>query len=190
MVSIAGDWPVETVHGAVSEKASEALHRDVTVAPESPKDSLSELCAELGIEIKPGWDAGEIVLEMYEHLVEATTQEPTFYTNFPTSVSPLTRKHRSISGVTERWDLVAWGVELGTAYSELTDPLEQRARLEAQSLKTAGGDPEAMEVDEAFLRALENGMPPTGGLGIGVDRVIMLVTGRTIRDVVAFPLTT
>ena len=105
-------------------------------------------------------------------------------------MSPLTRKHRSISGVTERWDLVAWGVELGTAYSELTDPLEQRARLEAQSLKAAGGDPEAMEVDEAFLRALENGMPPTGGLGIGVDRVIMLVTGKTIRDVVAFPLTT
>lgn len=190
MVSIAGDWPVKTVHGAVSEKASEALHRDVMVTPESPKDSLSKLCAELGIEIKPGWDAGEIVLEMYEHLVEATTQEPTFYTNFPTSVSPLTRKHRSISGVTERWDLVAWGVELGTAYSELTDPLEQRARLEAQSLKAAGGDPEAMEVDEAFLRALEHGMPPTGGLGIGVDRVIMLVTGKSIRDVVAFPLTT
>ncbi|HIW95726.1 MAG TPA: bifunctional lysylphosphatidylglycerol synthetase/lysine--tRNA ligase LysX [Candidatus Corynebacterium gallistercoris] len=189
-VSIAGDWPVKTVHGAVSENASKALGRDVEVTPDTGKDALAELCAELEIPVKPTWDSGEIVLEMYEHLVEDTTQEPTFYTDFPTSVSPLTRKHRSIEGVTERWDLVAWGVELGTAYSELTDPLEQRARLEAQSLKAAGGDPEAMEVDESFLQALENGMPPTGGLGIGVDRVIMLITGKTIREALAFPLTT
>lgn len=189
MVSIAGDWPVKTVHAAVSEKASELLGTEVAISPSTNRDDLVPLAETLGIALKPSWDTGEIVLELYEHLVEATTKEPTFYINFPTSVSPLTRKHRSIVGVTERWDLVAWGVELGTAYSELTDPLEQRRRLEAQSLKASGGDPEAMEVDEAFLTALENGMPPTGGLGIGVDRIIMLLSGRSIREVVAFPLT-
>ena len=106
----------------------------------------------------------------YEHLVEDRTEQPTFYIDFPASVSPLTRPHRSKRGVAERWDLVAWGVELGTAYSELTDPVEQRRRLEEQSLLAAGGDPEAMELDEDFLQAMEYAMPPTGGLGMGVDR--------------------
>ena len=105
----------------------------------------------------------------------------------PTSVSPLTRPHRSISGVAERWDLVAWGVELGTAYSELTDPVEQRRRLQEQSLLASGGDPEAMELDEDFLQAMEYAMPPTGGLGMGVDRVVMLITGRSIRETLPFP---
>lgn len=102
-------------------------------------------------------------------------------------MSPLTRTHRTDGTVTERWDLVAWGVELGTAYTELTDPLDQRARLEEQSFLAAGGDPEAMEVDEEFLKALEFGMPPTGGLGMGVDRVVMLITGATIRESLPFP---
>ena len=103
-------------------------------------------------------------------------------------MSPLTRAHRRIAGVTERWDLVAWGAELGTAYTELTDPIDQRERLTKQSMAAAAGDPEAMELDEDFLQALEYAMPPTGGLGVGVDRVVMLITGRSIRETLPFPL--
>ena len=132
---------------------------------------------------------GQIVAELYEHFGEATTTTPAFYFDFPSSTSPLTRPHRTIDGVSERWDLVAWGVELGTAYTELTDPLEQRRRLTEQSILAAGGDPEAMELDEDFLQALEYAMPPTGGLGLGVDRIVMLITGRSIRESLPFPLT-
>ncbi|MCU1640973.1 MAG: Lysine--tRNA ligase [Nocardia sp.] len=181
-IDISGDWPVKTVHGAVSDKLGE------TITPETDEDRLRVLCDKAGVPWQLGWDAGQLVLEMYEHLVESETQEPTFYIDFPTSVSPLTRAHRHIAGVTERWDLVAWGVELGTAYSELTDPVEQRKRLTDQSMLAAGGDPEAMELDEDFLQALEHAMPPTGGLGVGVDRVIMLLTGRSIRETLPFPL--
>ncbi len=131
---------------------------------------------------------GDVVLEMYERLVEEKTQLPTFYKDFPTDVSPLTRQHRTDPRLAERWDLVAFGTELGTAYSELTDPVEQRRRLTAQSLLAAGGDPEAMELDEDFLDALEYAMPPTGGLGIGVDRLVMFLTGLTIRETLPFPL--
>ncbi|MBH0778928.1 bifunctional lysylphosphatidylglycerol synthetase/lysine--tRNA ligase LysX [Nocardia bovistercoris] len=181
-VDISGDWSVQTVHGAVSD----AIGTHITPATEVAE--LRKLCDTAGIAYQHGWDAGQVVLEMYEHLVEAHTEEPTFYIDFPTSVSPLTRAHRSIAGVTERWDLVAWGVELGTAYSELTDPIEQRRRLTEQSLLAANGDPEAMELDEDFLQALEHAMPPTGGLGLGVDRVVMLITGRSIRETLPFPL--
>ncbi|MFB7877183.1 bifunctional lysylphosphatidylglycerol synthetase/lysine--tRNA ligase LysX [Nocardia sp. NPDC056064] len=181
-VDISGEWRVKTVHGAVSE----AVGAEVNTRTEL--DRLHELCDEVGVNYQHGWDAGQVVLEMYEHLVEARTTEPTFYCDFPTSVSPLTRSHRSIDGVTERWDLVAWGVELGTAYSELTDPVEQRRRLTEQSMLAAGGDPEAMELDEDFLQALEHAMPPTGGLGMGVDRIVMLITGRSIRETLPFPL--
>ena len=149
---------------------------------------MRRLCDSAGIRYLSHWDAGALVLEMYEHLVEDRTEAPTFYTDFPTSVSPLTRPHRSTPGVAERWDLVAWGVELGTAYSELTDPVEQRRRLQQQSMLAAGGDPEAMELDEDFLAAMEYAMPPTGGLGVGVDRVVMLITGRSIRETLPFPL--
>ncbi|GAA3208801.1 hypothetical protein GCM10020256_05540 [Streptomyces thermocoprophilus] len=131
---------------------------------------------------------GDVVLEMYERLVEERTKLPTFYKDFPTDVSPLTRQHRTDPRLAERWDLVAFGTELGTAYSELTDPVEQRRRLTAQSLLAAGGDPEAMELDEDFLDALEYAMPPTGGLGIGVDRLVMFLTGLTIRETLPFPL--
>lgn len=181
-VDISGEWTVKTVHGAVSE----ALDTDVT--PETGVTRLRELCEAADIPFQHNWDAGQIVLEMYEHLVEARTERPTFYCDFPTSVSPLTRSHRSIPGVAERWDLVAWGVELGTAYSELTDPVDQRQRLTEQSLLAANGDPEAMELDEDFLQALEHAMPPTGGLGMGVDRIVMLITGRSIRETLPFPL--
>lgn len=181
-VDISGEWPVRTVHDVVSEGAGEAI------TPETSVEDLRRVCDRLGIAHRPDWDAGQVVLELYEHLGEDRTTFPTFYINFPTSTSPLTRAHRSIPGVAERWDLVAWGVELGTAYTELTDPVEQRRRLTAQSVLAAGGDPEAMELDEDFLTALEYAMPPTGGLGVGVDRVVMLITGQTIRESLAFPL--
>lgn len=181
-VDISGDWPVKTVHGAVSEALGEEIDADT----ELPR--LRALCDRAGVPYLTHWDAGAVVLELYEHLVEGQTQHPTFYKDFPTSVSPLTRPHRSRPGVAERWDLVAWGVELGTAYSELTDPVEQRRRLEEQSLLASGGDPEAMELDEDFLQAMEYAMPPTGGLGVGVDRVVMLITGRSIRETLPFPL--
>jgi lysyl-tRNA synthetase class 2 len=181
-VDISGEWPVKTVHGAVSEALGEQVDTDTTL------DRLRGLCDGAGIPYQLHWDAGAVVLELYEHLVEGQTERPTFYKDFPTSVSPLTRPHRSRPGVAERWDLVAWGVELGTAYSELTDPVEQRRRLEEQSLLSSGGDPEAMELDEDFLQAMEYAMPPTGGLGVGVDRVVMLITGRSIRETLPFPL--
>ncbi|ULP49414.1 bifunctional lysylphosphatidylglycerol synthetase/lysine--tRNA ligase LysX [Mycolicibacter virginiensis] len=181
-VDISGQWPVRTVHDAVSDALGEQIDAGTDVA------TLRRLCDGAGVHYLRQWDAGAVVLELYEHLVEARTEQPTFYTDFPTSVSPLTRPHRSKPGVAERWDLVAWGVELGTAYSELTDPVEQRRRLHQQSLLAAGGDPEAMELDEDFLQAMEYAMPPTGGLGMGVDRVVMLITGHSIRDTLPFPL--
>ncbi|BAX92462.1 lysylphosphatidylglycerol biosynthesis bifunctional protein LysX [Mycobacterium shigaense] len=181
-VDISGIWPVKTVHDAVSEALGEHIDTGTSLA------ALRRLCDRVRIPYRDHWDAGAVVLELYEHLVEGQTDHPTFYIDFPTSVSPLTRPHRSRPGVAERWDLVAWGVELGTAYSELTDPVEQRRRLQEQSLLAAGGDPEAMELDEDFLQAMEYAMPPTGGLGMGVDRVVMLITGRSIRETLPFPL--
>ncbi|WP_432206438.1 bifunctional lysylphosphatidylglycerol synthetase/lysine--tRNA ligase LysX [Mycobacterium paraffinicum] len=181
-VDISGNWPVKTVHDAVSEALGE--HID----PDTPLPVLRKLSDAAHIPYRAHWDAGAVVLELYEHLVEDRTEGPTFYIDFPTSVSPLTRPHRSRHGVAERWDLVAWGVELGTAYSELTDPVEQRRRLQEQSLLAAGGDPEAMELDEDFLQAMEYAMPPTGGLGMGIDRLVMLITGRSIRETLPFPL--
>ena len=181
-VDISGIWPVKTVYDAVSEALGE--HID----PDTPLAKLRKLSDAVHIPYRAHWDAGAVVLELYEHLVEDRTTKPTFYIDFPTSVSPLTRPHRSRPGVAERWDLVAWGVELGTAYSELTDPVEQRRRLQVQSLLAAGGDPEAMELDEDFLQAMEYAMPPTGGLGMGIDRTVMLITGRSIRETLPFPL--
>ena len=180
---IGGSWRSVTVYAAVSAAAGE----DVT--PASTPAQLRALCARLGVPAEPDWSHGQVVLELYERLVEAQTVEPTFYRDFPVDVSPLTRAHRAVAGVAERWDLVMFGMELGTAYSELTDPVEQRERLTAQSLLAAGGDEEAMELDEDFLRALEHGMPPTGGLGMGIDRLLMALTGASIRDTTLFPFT-
>lgn len=179
---ISGVWPVKTVHDAVSEALGEQINADTGLKV------LRKLSDAARIPYRAQWDAGAIVLELYEHLVEDRTEQPTFYLDFPTSVSPFTRPHRNKRGVAERWDLVAWGIELGTAYSELTDPVEQRRRLREQSLLAAGGDPEAIEVDEDFLQAMEYAMPPTGGLGMGIDRLIMLITGHSIRETLPFPL--
>ncbi len=181
-VDIDGEWPVRTVDEAVS---------DAVGAPVTADTGHAELAGHLdrlGIAYDPAGSRGDLLLELYEQLVERNTERPTFYLDFPTEVSPLTRAHRRDPRLAERWDLVAFGAEIGTAYTELTDPLEQRRRLTAQSLQAAGGDPEAMELDESFLHALEYAMPPTGGLGLGVDRIVMLLTGRSIRETLPFPL--
>ncbi|MGW2699985.1 bifunctional lysylphosphatidylglycerol synthetase/lysine--tRNA ligase LysX [Streptomyces sp. NPDC001340] len=179
---ISGPWPVKTVYGALSEVLDEEI------GPGTELLRLHRQCDRTGVPYTADDGPGDVVLEMYERLIEERTQLPTFYKDFPTEVSPLTRQHRTDPRLAERWDLVAFGTELGTAYSELTDPVEQRRRLTAQSLLAAGGDPEAMELDEDFLDALEYAMPPTGGLGIGVDRLVMFLTGLTIRETLPFPL--
>jgi lysyl-tRNA synthetase, class II len=181
-IDLSGEWPVVPVYEAISLALGEKID------PDTSPERLRELAVSAKVPVQPSWGAGAVVLEMYEHLVEEHTEMPTFYTDFPIEVSPLTRAHRDDPRLAERWDLVAFGMELGTAYTELIDPVEQRRRLTEQSLLAAGGDPEAMELDEDFLRTLEYAMPPTGGLGVGVDRLVMLLTGRTIRETVPFPL--
>jgi lysyl-tRNA synthetase class 2 len=179
---IGGAWASKTVHGAISE----ALGEEITSA--TSEEDLRKLCARVGVPADPAWNAGQVVLEMYERLVEERTVEPTFYRDFPVEVSPLTRQHRGDPRLAERWDLVAFGTELGTGYTELVDPVEERARLTAQSLLAAKGDPEAMQLDEDFLRALEYGMPPTGGMGLGIDRLLIMFTGLGIRELIMFPM--
>jgi lysyl-tRNA synthetase, class II len=179
---IGGEWPSRTVHGAISEALGEKI------GPDTSEERLRALCAAAGVPVEPSWRASQIVLEMYERLVEGRTVEPTFYRDFPVEVSPLTRAHRDDPRLAERWDLVAFGTEVGTGYSELADPVEERARLTAQSLLAAGGDPEAMQIDADFLQALEYGMPPTGGVGMGIDRILIMFTGESIRETILFPL--
>jgi lysyl-tRNA synthetase class 2 len=179
---LGGTWPAVTVHDAIST----AIGEEVT--PDSSIEQLRKHCDRVAIPYAPSWGTGQLVLEMYERLVEEHTVEPTFYRDFPTDVSPLTRAHRDDPRLAERWDLVCFGAEIGTAYSELVDQVEQRRRLTTQSLLAAGGDPEAMELDEEFLRALEYAMPPSGGLGIGIDRLVMMLTGKSIRETVLFPM--
>jgi lysyl-tRNA synthetase, class II len=175
-------WRHLTVFDAVSTAVGEP------VSPDTPLEALTRLAAAHDVALQPAWTEGEIVLELYEQLVEHTLIEPTFIRDYPASVRPLARPHRDDPRLAEAWDLVVNGVELAPAYSELVDPVEQRRRLTEQSVKAAGGDPEAMQLDEDFLRALEHGAPPMGGLGIGVDRLIMLLTGFNIRDVITFPM--
>jgi lysyl-tRNA synthetase class 2 len=181
VVDLSGDWPVITVHDAVSAAVGELVTPDTSI-----KDLLG-ICAAHDVSVQSDATAGEIVVELYEELVEKHTVAPTFFTDFPLETSPLTRVHRKDPRLAERWDLVAFGAELGTAYSELIDPIDQRDRLVRQSLKAANGDSEAMQVDETFLSALEYAMPPTGGLGLGVDRLVMMLTGANIRQTLAFP---
>ncbi len=179
---LSGEWPVVTVNDGLSDAVGTPITPDTSVA------ELQQHCDRLDIPYDSGWGHGMLILEMYEHLLERRTVTPVFYKDFPTDVSPLTRQHRDDPRLAERWDLVAFGAEIGTAYSELVDPVEQRARLTAQSLLAAGGNEEAMQLDEDFLRALEYGMPPAGGQGMGIERLLMMLTGRGIRDTLLFPL--
>jgi lysyl-tRNA synthetase class 2 len=181
-IELTGTWRSITVHDAVSEALGES------VTPDTSADVLRRHADRSDVALRPDWTAGEIVLELYEKLVEHKLREPTFIKDYPVDVRPLARPHRDDPRLAEAWDLVIGGVEIAPAYSELVDPVEQRRRLVAQSLAAAKGDPEAMELDEDFLRALEYGMPPSGGMGLGVDRLIMMLTGHGIRETILFPL--
>jgi lysyl-tRNA synthetase class 2 len=169
----------------VLEAVSRAVGREITL--DSDIDLLLELARTHGIAVRDDMGPGALIEELYAEIVEPATLAPTFYVDFPVETSPLTRPHRGKPGLVERWDLVIAGMEVATAYTELTDPIDQRRRLTAQSLMAAAGDLEAMEVDEDFLVALETGMPPTGGLGVGIDRLVMLLTNTSIRSVLTFP---
>lgn len=181
-IDLEAEWRHATVHELVSEAVGQ------TVDVETPVATLVALAEEHEVALREGWDAGEIVLELYEKLVEHTLVQPTFVRDYPESVRPLAKKHRTKPGLVEAWDLIINGVELAPAYSELNDPVIQRERLEEQARMAAAGDPEAMDVDEDFLRALEFGMPPAGGLGLGVDRLVMLLQGVGIREAILFPI--
>ncbi|MEJ7704044.1 MAG: amino acid--tRNA ligase-related protein [Geodermatophilaceae bacterium] len=141
------------------------------------------------IEVHSAWGVGRIAEELFDVLVAHTLTGPVFVSDYPVETSPLTRAHRSRLGVAEKWDLYIGGVERGTGYSELTDPVEQRARFAAQTALGAAGDDEAMVLDEDFLQALEYAMPPTGGVGLGIDRLLTVLTEAvTLRDTILFPL--
>jgi lysyl-tRNA synthetase class 2 len=169
-----------TVLGAVSEATGEEVTLD--------HPDLADLAARHGVAVDPAWGAGKIVLEIFEKLAEHTYFDPTFVCDFPREVSPLARPHRTDPALTEHFDVIVGGIELGTAFSELTDPIEQRAKFEEQMAERLAGDEEAHPLDEDFMMALEHGMPPTGGIGIGIDRLLMVLTDApSLRDLILFP---
>ena len=165
---------------------SEALGRPVT--PDTPRDELEALAAEHGVEYDPKLGDGKLAMELFGELVEPTLIQPTFVCDYPAIAQPLARPHRDDPRLVEAWDLIIGGMERGTGFSELIDPVVQRERFTEQSLLAAKGDPEAMVLDEDFLNALEFGAPPMGGLGLGIDRLIMLFTNKGIRETILFPL--
>jgi lysyl-tRNA synthetase, class II len=181
-IDLEGDWR----RASILELVSDAVGEEVTA--DTDAESLRKHADRHGVELQPGWSAAEIVVELFEQLVEDSLVTPTFVMDYPSAVKPLAKAHRTVPGLNEAWDLIINGVELAPAYSELNDPVVQRARLEEQSRLAAQGNPEAMELDEVFLKAMEYGMPPAGGMGMGVDRLVMLLTGAGIRETILFPL--
>ncbi len=181
---IDGEWASIQMYPSVSE----ALGEDIT--PETTAEHLRSIADRLGIEIPDnrGYGHGKLVEELWEHAVGNALTAPTFVKDFPVETTPLTRQHRSIPGVTEKWDLYVRGVELATGYSELNDPVVQRERFAEQARAAAASDDEAMALDEDFLAALEYGMPPCTGTGMGIDRLLMTLTGLSIRETVLFPI--
>jgi lysyl-tRNA synthetase, class II len=182
-IDLEAPWREVTMLAAVQERLGEP-----DLAYDLPLDRVRALCDKNGVAWQPGWGTGKLVLELYEKHVEHTIVQPTFVTDYPVEVSPLAHPHRDDPFVTERFELIIAGREYANCFSELTDPDEQRLRFEEQARAKAGGDEDAMVVDEAYLRALELGLPPNAGLGIGVDRLVMLLGDlSSIREALLFP---
>ncbi|WP_270575182.1 lysine--tRNA ligase [Candidatus Collinsella stercoripullorum] len=181
-IDLSGTWPSRPMTSVVST----VLGREITL--DTPVEELRAACAEHGIETKPEWGAGKLVAELYDELGEGSIVNPTFVTDYPVEVSPLAKRHEDDPRLTHRFELVIAGHEYANAFSELNDPVDQAERFRAQVEEKFAGDEEAMEYDEDYVRALEYGMPPAGGIGIGIDRVVMLLTNQaSIRDVLLFP---
>ena len=181
-VDLGGTWNEISLFDAISESVGEK------VTGESSIDDLKKIATKLGIKLDPKWIKGKIAEEIFEHVAIEKLTKPTFVKGFPIDTSPLVRAHRELPGVAEKWDLYIEGFELATGYSELIDPVVQRERLTEQAKLGASGDLEAMGLDEDFLRAMEHGMPPMGGMGMGADRLLMALTGLGIRETILFPL--
>lgn len=181
-IDLDGEWAWKPVYPTLSE----ALGEEIT--PATDAGVLRRLAEARGVEHDPAWAAQKLVMQLFGELVEPDLLQPTFVCDYPPIAQPLARPHRSDPQLIEAWDLIIGGVERATGFSELIDPLIQRERLHAQSLKAAAGDPEAMQLDEDFLAALEFGAPPMGGMGLGLDRLMMLLTGAGIRETILFPL--
>ncbi|XOQ63018.1 MAG: lysine--tRNA ligase [Bifidobacterium crudilactis] len=177
-----GEWKTMTMYGSLSE----ALGEEVT--PETSVEHLRSIADKLGLEQEAAENHGKLVEHLWEHFWEDKLYEPTFVRDFPVETSPLVKSHRSIPGVVEKWDLYVRGFELATGYSELNDPVVQRQRFVEQAKMAMAGDVEAMDIDEDFLEALGVGMPPAGGMGMGIDRLLIALTGATIRETITFPL--
>ncbi len=180
--NLGGQWKEISLYEAISQGVGES------VTALTPIEELKKHATKLGIKIDPKWVTGKLAEEIFEHVAKEQLIEPTFVMGFPVDTSPLVRAHRDLPGVAEKWDLYIDGFELATGYSELIDPVVQRERLVEQAQLGAKGDLEAMQVDEDFLRAMEFAMPPTGGLGMGLDGLLMALTGLGIRETILFPL--
>ncbi len=178
---LGGDWDRIDMYGSLSAAAG------VEITPETSLDELRALAEANEVEVKVP-SHGKYVEELWEHFVKGDLVRPTFVMDFPVDTSPLVRDHRTKAGVVEKWDLYVRGFELATGYSELVDPVIQRERFVEQAKLAARGDDEAMRLDEEFLAALEHAMPPTGGMGMGIDRLLMAITGLGIRETILFPL--
>jgi lysyl-tRNA synthetase class 2 len=179
---LGGQWKEISLYDAISEGVGEKVTALTHI------DDLKKISTKLGMKIDPKWITGKLAEEIFEHVAKDQLIEPTFVMGFPVDTSPLVRAHRDIPGVAEKWDLYVDSFELATGYSELIDPVIQRDRLIEQATLGSKGDLEAMQVDEDFLRAMEFAMPPTGGMGMGVDRLLMALTGLGIRETILFPL--
>ncbi|OFU55800.1 lysine--tRNA ligase [Corynebacterium sp. HMSC11E11] len=185
-----GEWKQLEMYPSLNEALARKFPGQPEVTIDSTVEELTAIADVIGLEVpaNAGWGHGKLVEEMWELLCEDQLDGPVFVRDFPVETSPLTRQHRSKPGVTEKWDLYVRGFELATGYSELVDPVIQRERFEDQARLAAGGDDEAMVLDEDFLHAMEQGMPPTTGVGMGVDRLLMAFTGLGIRETVLFPI--
>lgn len=178
---LGGTWKEISLYDAISEAVGEGITALISI------EDLKRIAGKLGVEVDSNWIKGKLAEAIFEHVSEGKLNEPTFVMGFPIDNAPLVRGHREIPGMVEKWDLYIDGFELATGYSELVDPVIQRERLVEQGRLAAQGDLEAMGVDEDFLRAMEFGMPPMGGLGMGVDRLLMALTGLGIRETILFP---